>query len=358
MPTPQRRLDPPVAQRLHTQFYRFEFFQAVKLLEQLLLRQGLSMREVADRISFANSTSLAFPASEIEALRMQDEEGRWLGEQVDWQGVRIGAVQITPAFFSLLGAHGALPSGYTEQLLQRESQSKERAASAFLDIFVQRALRHFYRAWRKYRLPLCDEQPGRSAYLQALVWLGGGGRRLEDIAQPYAVDHVFDETLGHYAAAGRQRPLSAAYLQRILCTHFDCNIRVEQFAGKWYQVPERQRSALGAGQAVLGRTALVGQRVWQRDLRVRLWIGPLDRSAFDAFYPGQPCSRALARLLKALAGVTYEYEVRLILDRRAIGLLSLESKGDARLGWNCFLCGSGRSDVDRSDAVYELEVLP
>lgn len=357
MQTPQRRLDPPVAQRLQTQFYRFEFFQAMKLLEQLLQHQGLSAREVADRISFANSTSLGFPASEIEALLVYDEHGHLLDKQADWSHVRIGSVQVTPAFFSLLGAHGALPSSYTEQLLRREQQSKERAASAFLDIFVQRALSHFYRAWRKYRLPLCADQPGRSAYLQALIWLGGGGRRLEDVAQPYAVDHVFDETLGHYAAAGRQRPLSAAYLQRILREHFDCGIRIEQFAGKWYQVPERQCTALGAIDAVLGRTALVGQRVWQRDLRVRLWIGPLDRSAFDAFYPGQPRARALTRLLKALAGVTYEYEVRLILDRRAIGLLSLAANGEARLGWNCFLCASGRSDVDRSDAMYELEVL-
>lgn len=357
MRTPQRRLDSPVAQRLQTQFYRFEFFQALKLLEQMLLRQGLSARELVDRISFANSTSLGFPASEIEALQIYDAQGQKLGAQTDWRNVHIGRIQITPAFFSLLGAHGALPSGYTEQLLRREQESKERAATAFLDIFVQRAVRHFYRAWCKYRLALCDGQQGRREYLQALIWLGGGVRQLEDMAQPYAGDHVFDETLGRYAAAARQRPLSAAYLQRILREHFDCFIRIEQFVGKWYQVPERQCTALGSTNAVLGHTALVGQRVWQRDLRVRLWIGPLDQQAFDAFYPGQPRARALARLLKALAGVTYEYEVRLILDRRAIGPARLAADGDARLGWNCFLCGTGGSDVDRSDAMYELEVL-
>lgn len=357
MPSPQRRLDAPVAQRLHTQFYRFEFFQALLLLEQLFERQGLSARELADRISFANSTSLGFPASEIEALQIYDEQGRRLQAQADWSGVRIASVRVTPAFFGLLGAHGALPTGYTEQLLRREQASKERAASAFLDLFVQRAVQHFYRAWRKYRLALADGQRGRRDYLQALLWLGGAGRRLEDLSQPYASDHVFDETLGRYAAAVRQSPLSGAYLQRVLCEHFDCAIRIEQFVGKWYGVPQHQCTALGSSNAVLGRSALMGQRVWQRDLRVRLWIGPLDRAAFDAFYPGQPRARALSRLLKALAGVTYEYEVRLILERRAIGPARLAGDGDARLGWNSFLCTAHASAVDRSDARYELQVL-
>lgn len=357
MQTPQRRLDAPVVQRLQKQFYRFEFFQALKLLEQLFQQQGLSARELADRISFSNSTSLGFPASEIEALVVYDEAGQKLGTQASWADVRIGRVQITPAFFSLLGAHGALPSGYTEQLLRREQAGKEPAATAFLDIFIQRAVSHFYRAWRKYRLALCDGLQGRREYLQSLIWLAGGGRRIEDFAQPYEADHVFDETLGRYAAASRQRFLSAAYLQRILCEHFGCAIRIEQFVGRWYQVPERQCTAIGSTNAVLGHTALLGQRVWQRDLRVRLWIGPLSRLAFDAFYPGQSRARALARLLKTLAGVTYEYEVRMILENQAVGPAQLTAGGDSRLGWNCFLCGPEGSETDRSDAMYELEVF-
>lgn len=357
MQTSQRRLHASVAQRLHKQFYRFEFFQALVLLEKLLKRQGVSARDLADKISFSNSTSLSFPPSEIEALLIYDEQGKRLDAQTDWHNVRIGHVQITPAFFSLLGAHGALPSAYTEQLLRRQQESKQRVATAFLDIFVQRAVHHFYRAWRKYRLAIGDELQQRRDYLQALIWLGGGGRKLEDSAQPYASDGVFDETLGLYAEATRQRPLSAAYLQRVLCEHFDCPVRIEQFVGKWYQVPAHQCTALGSTNAVLGHTALVGQSVWQRDLRLRLWVGPLDRRAFDAFYLGQSHARALSRMLKALAGVTYEYEVRLILDRKAIGPVLLTAQGDARLGWNCFLCDEAGSAVDRSDAMYELELL-
>ena len=46
-------------------------------------------------------------------------------------------------------------------------------------------------------------------------------------------------------------------------------VTVEQFVGAWYRVPATQRTLLGSGNARLGSTALAGDRVWQRDLRMR-----------------------------------------------------------------------------------------
>lgn len=40
MRTPQRRIDPGVIRKLLRQPYRYEFFQAVRLLEQLFARRG------------------------------------------------------------------------------------------------------------------------------------------------------------------------------------------------------------------------------------------------------------------------------------------------------------------------------
>lgn len=43
---------------------------------------------------------------------------------------------------------------------------------------------------------------------------------------------------------------------------------VEQFVGRWSVLPQEAQACLGRA-GVLGETALVGARVWQRDLRVR-----------------------------------------------------------------------------------------
>jgi len=79
-----------------------------------------------------------------------------------------------------------------------------------------------------------------------------------------------DEAVAGYALAARHRPMSAAYLQRTLSDYFRVPVKIDQFVGKWYDVPPDQLSVLGEVNAVLGGTALVGERVWQRDMRARL----------------------------------------------------------------------------------------
>ncbi|MFX6760123.1 type VI secretion system baseplate subunit TssG, partial [Acinetobacter baumannii] len=51
---------------------------------------------------------------------------------------------------------------------------------------------------------------------------------------------ILDEALAGYATAIRHRPVSAAYLQRVLSDYFQAPMRVEQFVGGWYRVPASQ----------------------------------------------------------------------------------------------------------------------
>ena len=84
MPSAQRRIDPGVAQQLLTEPHRFQFFQAVRLLEQVFQRQGVKPGQaVPMRVRFRNSLSLGFPATELSAEagvyslkgeRLQDRE--------------------------------------------------------------------------------------------------------------------------------------------------------------------------------------------------------------------------------------------------------------------------------------------
>ena len=76
MRTPQRRIDPGVAQQLLARPQRFEFFQALRILERLFTRQGDKPADVVShRLRFGNSMSLGFPASEIESARAFSGDG-------------------------------------------------------------------------------------------------------------------------------------------------------------------------------------------------------------------------------------------------------------------------------------------
>lgn len=357
----KRRIDPGVAHRLFSEPYRFEFFQAVRVLEHVFVRNGVRAQDVlARKLKFRNSLRMSFPASEIERLMAYtgDDEAfdvtlRDKAPDLD----KVDEVDITPAFMGMLGAQGVLPSGYTEQLGQRELYHRDRAARAFLDIFTNRAVALFYAAWKKYRLALQYELDGKARFLPLVTSLAGLGSPSLRARLEQGRGQVFDQAIAFYAGGVMQRPLSAAMLENILREYFDADIRVEQFVGAWYDVPPGQRTRLGDPGAVLGRSALSGARVWQRNLRLRLWIGPLRNRRFQDFLPGGDAAAALAKWLTLLGGDSLEYQVRLTLHRDDVSPCSLgAASGGGRLGWDTYLC-TRPSKTHRTGTSYLVHTL-
>ena len=370
MPTPKRRFEPAVIARLFAQPQRFVYFQAVRLVELWLKRHGgAALRAlprgelVAHWLRFQNATSFAFPVNQIEALAPAPST---LGRDAAALGAALDAhtlqqIALTPTFMGLLGGHGALPLHYTERIAAHVALEKDDGARAFFDTWSNRTLALFYEAWRKYRVELQYELHGRDTFLPLVLSLAGLGN--DALRHRLAHDgggQVRDASLGYFAAALQHRPASAVQIARVLGEYFDRPVRAEQFIGAWYGVPAAQRTALGGANAVLGGGALAGARVWQRDLRLRLVIGPLDRAGLQAFLPGGMAARALRSLVTMLTGTALEYEVQLVLradDVHGVQLAgpsgaSLDNAG--RLGWDSYLLSRPASS-DRSDVRYRID---
>ncbi|WEF34640.1 type VI secretion system baseplate subunit TssG [Pseudoduganella chitinolytica] len=360
----KRRFEPAVIERLFAEPYRFEYFQAVRMLELWLKRHGTPAQgAIANFLRFQNSTSLSFPPSELEALQPEPRDvqtdRRALAEAL--QSARLKYIRITPTFMGFLGSSGTLPAHYTERIAAHTLYEKDEGPRAFLDTFSNRALALFYEAWCKYRLELKYEIDGKDDFLPLLLSLAGMGnhslrRRLSDHG-----NGVLDESLAYFATAVRQRPASSVQIARVLSEYFNQTVRAEQFVGHWYDVPVEQQTMLGMNNAVLGAGAMAGARVWQRDLRLRLLIGPLDLEAYESFLPGGRAARALQEMLTMFTGLSLEYEVQLIL--RAADVRGVHMQHDrigGRLGWDCFLVpdeGMGPAAQDRADVRYEIHAL-
>lgn len=352
-----------VVQRLLDEPHGFEFFQAVRLLENWWAREeGLTRQQVlGTRLAFRNSLSLSFPASEIESLRAQWRVLKDTAVQAG-QGEPASArpaperVEITPAFMSLLGAGGVLPSYYTEVVAQRESERRDNATRAFLDIFLHRAVALFYEAWRRHRLWVQFESDRKHAFLPLMLSVAGiGHRSLRDRLHAHE-GGVADDALAHFAGALQGRPLSAHALQRLLSYYFRIPVRLEQFVGRWFTLPKDNRSSTGLSNMQLGRNLVIGERVWQRDLRLRLTLGPLSGERFRRFLPGGQAALALRELLGLLAGPTLEYEVRLALEAKDVRGAELDASHAPRLGWDSFLVTAPETKT-RTDAGYDLLAL-
>ena len=351
MPTAQRRQTAGVIEQLLRDPQRFGFFQAVRLLERWLVTpEGLS------KLNFRNSISLGFPASEIESLLVHRHANGSLAEQPE-QPEDVERIDLTPAFMGLLGVTGTLPLFYTESLAQRELYQKDHAARAFMDVFSHRAVMLFYQAWKKHRLHIQYEGDRRQRFMPMALALAGIGQPSLRGCQGAERTGVADEALAFYSGTLQQRTLSARQLQQVLQGYLGVPVSLEQFVGRWYTLPEAGRHYLGrSGQGGLGRSAMLGERVWQRDLRMRIVLGPLDHVRFRRFLPGAPGALALRELLTLLNGVSLEFEVNLRLRQdevRGSSLDSTRAPTEARLGWDTFL-QTRPANEDRADVSYDI----
>ena len=364
MSTPQRRQPVAVITRLLEEPHRFGFFQALRLLERWMRRQeNLSSAQVlGQRIAMRNSLSLAFPASEIaqlDVLRHPATADTTAADATDDgrpQSRSVQRVEITSAVMGLLGGGGALPVYYTELLAERELYHRDRAARAFLDIFLHRASVLFYQAFTKHRLPIQFEADRHNRYLPLVLSLAGLGQHGVRDRLRAREGGVADDALAFYAGALQSRPMSAAVLQRVLQQYFRVAVKLDPFVGRWFTLPQANQSHLGLANMQLGRDAVMGERVWQRDLRLRLTLGPMPRARFTRFLPGGAGATALRELLALMTGATLEVEVRLALRAADVQGTSLDASNPARLGWSSFLV-TQPVQQDRSDVAYDLLAL-
>ncbi len=304
------------------------FFQAVRLL----LRQKASWAAVGEfaapakeAVRFSANPSIAFPASEIQQLDFPTDDSQ--------------AARMTVNFIGLSGPVGALPTPYTELLLERE-QKKDRGFREFLDLFNHRMISLFYRAWEKYRFTVRYERQERdtlSPILKSLV--GVGSKELSDRLE------VLDQSLLFYAGLLARHPRSAQGLQQLLADYFRVPVQVEQFAGKWVRVPVRDQPRLAENEAerqALWRGALVGDEVWDTQSTVRIRVGPLSFDQYVDFLPRTSATgyRAVKALLRFYANDEIDFELQLVLDRGETPRCELPEEGKESapmLGWTTWV---------------------
>jgi type VI secretion system protein ImpH len=360
MHTAKRRFEPGVIERLFAQPHRFQFFQAVRMLELWMKRNGVPHEgAIAGFLRFQNSVSLNFPPSQLEALQPEPRtlarDARSLTDALERGELKY--VRITPAFMGLLGMAGTLPAHYTERIATHQLYEKDEGPRAFLDTFSNRSLALFYEAWSKYRLELKYQVQGRDTFMPMLLSLAGLGNQSLRKRLRGDGSGVLDESVAYFAAAMRHRPPSAVSIGQVLSEYFRQQVKVTQFVGRWYDVPDGQQTTLGMGNALLGATAMVGARVWQRDLRMRLTIGPLSGVDYEAFLPGGKAAGALEKMLTMFTSLCLEYEVQLVLRAADVtGICLTPERSNGRLGWDSFLITGGAA-MDRADVRYDIHAL-
>ena len=332
MPAPQRRPVPGVIARLEAVPYRFQFMQAVRLLLIWLRREGIPPeRALRHIVRFRNSLSLAFPASEIESFSIDRADG------ASPTACAVTTIQVTPAFMGLLGANGTLPPHYTEWVAAHEHAEQDESVRACFDLFSDRTVGLFFKAWTKYRPEHAIDIHGEDPFRPLVLSLGA--RHATAPSPEINKDSLHANVMAFYVGLLRQRPVSAAALGCILPDYFGVPIAIEQFVGGWDGIDDIRQCRMGGTNAMLGHSGALGVRAWRHDLGVTLHIGPLGKADFERFLPGTAGARALEAMLAlvGIPGLRYVAHVTLRADDVEPLDLAGGAKPGKRIGWDARL---------------------
>jgi type VI secretion system protein ImpH len=218
-------------------------------------------------------------------------------------------------------------------------------------MFNHRFMLFFYRAWAQARPTASLDRPHDdrfTVYVGALEGMAGSKLRQRDAVGDLAKFYF----TGLLARQVRNRDGLVA----LLTVYFCIPVHIEEFVGHWMNLPAHDRTELnGAGpNAQLGCGAVLGARVWDRQHKFRIWLGPLTLSQYESFLPGGRAIDELLTWVRQYSSLEFEWDVRLVLARAEVPKTRLGQFG--RLGWTTWL-GKRSSPTDAGDLTLDAEGL-
>lgn len=298
--------------------WSFGFFQAVRLLDCAhpeLPRTGSSFRPSDDPVRFSQEPYAEFAPATLSSFTR--EEG--------------GKLRMNQRFLGIFGPDGPLPFHLTEYARDRMRQKRDPTFARFADMFHHRATSLFYRAWAMAQATVQYDDPEQdrfSFYMAALVGLANEPWRGRD-AMHHSAKLGF---VGHLGSL----PRHAEGLEALLEDYFEVPARVTEFIAHWLRLPKRDRLRLGKGPAGhLGLDTVIGERVWQRQDKFRVTLGPLSLDDYSAFLPTGKSFKSLLAAVTAYVGREPLWEVNLLLVSEEQPVTCLGKSG--ALGWTSWL---------------------
>jgi type VI secretion system protein ImpH len=311
--------------------YGFSFHQAVRRIEAAhphKPRVGTSFRAADDPVRFGQDPSLAFPPAEISSVVTRPD----------------GLSRLAVNFVGFLGPNGPLPIHITAYARERQL-ARDNTLVRFLDLLGNRMIALFHRAWAVNQKTVSYDRPDSDRWMAYFASLAGLGQ-----ASLRGRDRVPDAAKLFYVGRLAPQVKSAAGLRDVLADFLAIPVEIREFIGQWIPLPTDCQCRLGESPATgqLGRTLIVGERVWDCSMKFRVRLGPLSLRDFDRFLPGQASLQRLHDWVDLYAGQELEWDVQLCLRRDEVPQLRLGQAG--RLGWTTWL-GTRTQPGDAEDVI-------
>lgn len=291
---------------------RFEFFQALRLFENLWNDRGLIGKGLDRWVRLKAAPEMSFPASDIR--------------RVDYRGD--GAVDVEANFMGLYGVDAPVPLYLVDMVALGDEQA--RTLRAFMDIFNHRLYALFYLAWKKYRAVVQMEQ-SNSTFRKYVGYISG-----------VTDDDSFVDL--RYAGAIAMRGCSASTIASTTRNLLGgIPVQVKQFEACWIPLAEPfALSSPGDQKGLLGESIVLGDEVLDLSSKIVVEIGPVSPAFAMTVLPGTDMGKAIGALMGRMLGPTGVFDIRIKIDTGTRDLLTL-GRDSIVLGWSAWI---GESSVE------------
>lgn len=266
-------------------------------------------------VSLGQEPFADFPASNISAV------GK----------TRRGTPKLYTRFLGFFGPQGALPLATTlEAYSWVNSTRPDVSFPRFVDMFANRFLQLFFRAWADARPIAQHDRPGEDHFGRYVASFAG-------IGTPATAnrDTVPDIAKLPYAGLVSSRVKSARRLEQLIRGVFKLNASVIERIGSWLTFEPDDLMAVGSRGSSLGVDTFVGKRSYSINDKFRISVKTTSLEQYAALLPNAPMADRLADLVYFHIGYRFEYDVELALPARLAPPTQLGVSG--QIGWTSWI---------------------
>lgn len=307
-------------------------------------RIGKSRRMMEDIVRFGQDPSSEFAPSTIERATRDSDGGLVLLER----------------FLGLLGPQGALPAPYTDEAIMRGLRGDD-SFPRFLDVFNNRFVQLFFRAWADARPIVQHDRPDDDRFLAYLGSpIGIGTPFYRDL------DRIDDRLKLLYAGLTASKSKSAIRLKALITGVFGVKVEIDQCVGTWLHLDPDDQLKLGGfgpgGAGQLGADTIVGAKVYSVSDKIRIRIFTRTLEEYRKFLPPtrtrpNPWTEKLFDLIDFYLGLEIEYEIELALPKRCASSVKMDRNSSATLGHIGWLKPAAADEPEPDEAPEDEEML-
>jgi len=325
---------------------RVGFRALVRLIERLTpvaARIGEGGPAELEPVRFRHDPSLSFSAADVVSVAIEDAPAL---DTPDRPGLRY---QITTTFLGLSGSVTPLPDHFADELVGEDPDNPVR--TRFLDLFHHRVLSLLYRGVARLDHPGEYEVGGADPWSRRVLCLLGTDAFANDAPPPDARRLLRMAPL--LVGRGRGPHVLRAAVEDELGPDIGpaATVSIREFVGSWIDLEPGDQARLGRASLCLGRTSILGGRIFDLTGKFRVLLGPVPYDVMQRLLPGGDLNQRLHEIVDLVTSRADEFEAEVTVAADQTPGLRLTQGARLGLGRATWL---GRREGEARQVVVEL----